>query len=127
VIQSADRFGLAQLHQLRGRVGRGHAQSYCYLFTESSNEKSLERLKFLEANSHGLKIAEYDLKTRGPGEAFSVIQHGFPSLRVANLSDAKLISFSQKIFAEILEKYPNFDLKNLLREKSPETQSIVTN
>lgn len=127
LIQSADRFGLAQLHQLRGRVGRGNAQSYCYLFTESENEKSLERLKFLEQNSNGLKIAEYDLKTRGPGEAFSIIQHGFPSLRVANLSDAKLISFSQKIFSEIIDNHPDYDIKLLLRQKSPETQSIVTN
>ncbi len=127
LIQSADRFGLAQLHQLRGRVGRGHAQSYCYLFTESSNEKSTARLKFLEENSNGLKIAEYDLKTRGPGEAFSIIQHGFPSLRIADISDAKLISFSQQVFSDLLENFSKFNIKTLLREKNPETRSVVSN
>jgi ATP-dependent DNA helicase RecG len=111
IIQSADRFGLAQLHQLRGRVGRGNAQSYCYLFTESENEKAINRLKFLEQNHNGLKIAEYDLQTRGPGEAFSIIQHGFPSLRLANLSDAKLINFSQKIFQNLIDT--NFDVYKL--------------
>ena len=106
IIQSADRFGLAQLHQLRGRVGRGKQQSYCYLFTESVNSKATNRLTFLEKNHSGLKIAEYDLKTRGPGEAFSTIQHGFPSLKIANFSDTKLISFSQNILKDLINNYP---------------------
>ena len=113
IIQSADRFGLAQLHQLRGRVGRSHRQSYCYFFSDSDNEKSQGRLQMLEKTSDGQKIAEYDLQTRGPGEAFSYIQHGFPSLKIANLSDYKLINLGQEIISQVLKQYPNFDLNKL--------------
>jgi ATP-dependent DNA helicase RecG len=127
IIQSADRFGLAQLHQLRGRVGRGQTQSYCYLFTESENEKALDRLKFLQVNHSGLKIAEYDLKTRGPGEAFSIVQHGFPSLKVASISDSKLISFSQQILKDILYHHPDLELTRFLRTQDQTEQTIVTN
>ena len=116
IIQSADRFGLAQLHQLRGRVGRGHQQSFCYLFTESQNPKAINRLEFLEKNHNGLKIAEYDLKSRGPGEAFSTIQHGFPSLKIASFSDTKLISFSQEILKEIIKNYPEFNFSQIISE-----------
>lgn len=116
IIQSADRFGLAQLHQLRGRVGRGHQQSFCYLFTESQNSKAINRLEFLEKNHNGLKIAEYDLKNRGPGEAFSTIQHGFPSLKIASFSDVKLINFSQEILKEIIKNYPEFNFSQIISE-----------
>ncbi len=126
IIQSADRFGLAQLHQLRGRVGRGHQQSYCYLFTESTNQKAINRLNFLEKSHNGLKIAEYDLKTRGPGEAFSTIQHGFPSLKIANFSDTKLISFSQEILKELISHYPNFNLSQITSENIS-SESIINN
>lgn len=115
IIQSADRFGLSQLHQLRGRVGRGDLQSYCYFFTESEQDHSLSRLHFLEKNHDAFKIAEYDFKTRGPGEAFSTLQHGFPSLKLANLSDVKLIEDSQKFFDSLLQLFPDFDLKQLLK------------
>jgi ATP-dependent DNA helicase RecG len=126
IIQSADRFGLAQLHQLRGRVGRGHKQSYCYLFTESTNQKAINRLNFLEKNHNGLKIAEFDLKNRGPGEAFSTIQHGFPSLKIANFSDIKLINFSQEILKEIIENYPKFNFSQITSEKLT-NESIISN
>lgn len=126
IIQSADRFGLAQLHQLRGRVGRGHKQSYCYLFTESTNQKAIDRLNFLEKNTDGLKIAEYDLKTRGPGEAFSTIQHGFPSLKIANFSDTKLISFSQEILKELINNYPNYNFSQITSENII-NESIISN
>ncbi|MPN30815.1 Transcription-repair-coupling factor [bioreactor metagenome] len=125
VIQSADRFGLAQLHQIRGRVGRGQLQSFCYLFTESQNEKAINRLKFLAQNTNGIKIAEYDLKNRGPGEAFSIIQHGFPSLRLASLSDLDLITLGQKIITD-LQKIPSFNFNQILSESLPE-QNIVNN
>jgi ATP-dependent DNA helicase RecG len=125
IIQSSDRFGLAQLHQLRGRVGRGQLQSFCYLFSESTEEKSQSRLNFLAKNTNGLKIAEYDLKTRGPGEAFSVIQHGFPSLKLANLSDLDLITLGQKILADLI-KTPKFDLKSIFSEPLP-TENIINN
>jgi len=126
IIQTADRFGLAQLHQLRGRVGRGNDQSYCYLFTESQNDKAQNRLQFLEQNSNGLKIAEYDLQTRGPGETFSVIQHGFPSLKIANLSDLKLITLGQKILNDLIQNYPDYDLSQITSESLPE-QNIINN
>ncbi|KKQ31871.1 MAG: RecG-like protein helicase [Candidatus Shapirobacteria bacterium GW2011_GWF1_38_23] len=125
IIQSADHFGLSQLHQLRGRVGRGALQSYCYLFTESINDSSLKRLEFLSKNSDGFKIAEYDLKTRGPGEVFSTLQHGFPSLKIANLSDIKLIELSQKILTDLEQNYPNFDLEKLV--KNQKSLSMVGN
>jgi len=125
VIQSSDRFGLAALHQLRGRVGRGHQQSFCYLFSESTEEKSQNRLQFLTKNNNGLKIAEYDLKTRGPGEAFSIIQHGFPSLKLANLSDLDLITLGQKILEDLI-KTPKFSLQSILSEPLPE-ENIINN
>jgi ATP-dependent DNA helicase RecG len=116
VILSADRFGLAQLHQLRGRVGRGNKQSFCYFFSESENEKVTQRLNFLTQHNSGQKIAEFDLKSRGPGEIFSTIQHGFPSLKVANLSNTKLIEFSQKILKSIITNNPQFNLKKLIKK-----------
>ncbi|MBP6989354.1 ATP-dependent DNA helicase RecG [Candidatus Shapirobacteria bacterium] len=118
IIESADRFGLSQLHQLRGRVGRGELQSYCYLFTESQNDPSLNRLKYLEKTIDGFKIADYDLKTRGPGESFSTLQHGFPSLKIANLSDLKLINLAKKIFQDLITKSLDFDLKKLTNNKN---------
>lgn len=114
IIQSAERFGLSQLHQLRGRVGRGHLQSYCYLFTESETDKAKSRLQFMEHHTNGLKIAEFDLQNRGPGEVFSVIQHGFPSLKIANFSDLELISLSQKI------------LNDLIKDKKNKLESILS-
>jgi len=125
IIQSSDRFGLSQLHQLRGRVGRGLLQSYCYLFTDSINDKAQNRLKFMEKNSNGLKIAEYDLKTRGPGEAFSVVQHGFPSLKLASFSDVELINLSQKILSDII-KVKKFKLDSLV-PKHQLKENIVSN
>jgi len=115
IIQSAERFGLSQLHQLRGRIGRGQLQSFCYFFTDSDNDKAHDRLKFMENHHNGLKIAEYDLKIRGPGETFSTIQHGFPSLRLANFSDTELISTSQKILADLINN-KTFNIQTLIPE-----------
>ncbi|MFA6007183.1 MAG: ATP-dependent DNA helicase RecG [Candidatus Shapirobacteria bacterium] len=122
IIQSADRFGLSQLHQLRGRVGRGEQQSYCYFFTENQNETALKRLEYLSKTNDGFKIAEFDLKTRGPGETFSTLQHGFPSLKIADLSDVKLIELSQKILQTIISKSPDFDLKKLIQNQNYDQQ-----
>ena len=125
IIQSAERFGLSQLHQLRGRVGRGIAQSFCYFFTDSENDKAHDRLKFMENHHNGLKIAEYDLKIRGPGETFSTIQHGFPSLKLASFSDTQLINTSQQIIAKLV-KDKTFKISSLI-PKTNIKENILNN
>ncbi|MFA6518653.1 MAG: ATP-dependent DNA helicase RecG [Candidatus Shapirobacteria bacterium] len=102
VIQSAERFGLAQLHQLRGRVGRGENPGFCYLFASSTSPKSRQRLSFFSSHHSGNQIAEYDLKTRGPGEVFSSLQHGFPNLKLANIEDLALLSLAKDVFQHLL-------------------------
>ena len=109
LVEEADRFGLAQLHQLRGRVGRSDKQSFCLLFTVSKNETTIERLKAMETIYSGAQLAELDLKLRGPGQIYGTNQHGRQVLKVASFSDFALIDKTkkeaEKIFPEI-EKYP---------------------
>lgn len=95
LIEDADRFGLAQLHQLRGRVGRSSYQSYCYLMTSSSSAPS-QRLKEVEKSADGFYLAEVDLKLRGPGEIYGRAQHGELNLQVASLGDTKLVARAQR-------------------------------
>lgn len=94
LIESAERFGLAQLHQLRGRVGRGAEQGYCYLLTTDSGPPS-RRLRALESSNDGFKLAELDLELRGPGAIYGISQHGELDLRIAKLSDTKLIAYAR--------------------------------
>jgi ATP-dependent DNA helicase RecG len=95
IIEDADRFGLSQLHQLRGRVGRSSFQSYCYLVTSSSAKPS-ERLREVEKSNDGFYLAEVDLKLRGPGEIYGRAQHGALNLQIATLADTKLIARAQR-------------------------------
>jgi len=91
VIEDAERFGLATLHQLRGRVGRGEKQGYCLLFSNSPSRSTTERLQYFVTTLDGTKLALYDLQTRGPGELFGSEQHGFFRLKLANIYDEKLL------------------------------------
>lgn len=95
IIENADRFGLAQLHQLRGRVGRGAHQSYCYLMMSTTNKPS-ERLREVEKSDDGFYLAEVDMNLRGPGEIYGRMQHGALNLQIATLADTELISRAQK-------------------------------
>jgi ATP-dependent DNA helicase RecG len=106
VIESAERFGLAQLHQLRGRVGRGSQQSYCYLLTSDTAAPS-RRLRAIESSQDGFRLAELDLELRGPGAIYGALQHGALDLRVVKLSDTKLISEARAAATAFLEKGEN--------------------
>lgn len=95
LIEDADRFGLSQLHQFRGRVGRGEHQSYCYLLSQEAGAQASERLSVMESTTDGFALAEADLRLRGPGDFFGTRQSGLPGLKVANLADAPLVAESR--------------------------------
>lgn len=103
VVENAERFGLAQLHQLRGRVGRGEYQSYCVLFNESKSEVARERMKVMEKTSDGFIISEKDLELRGPGDFFGTRQHGIPELKIANLyRDIEILKKAQEAALKLM-------------------------
>jgi ATP-dependent DNA helicase RecG len=106
VIEGAERFGLAQLHQFRGRVGRGSAASRCFLIAGTEAPESLERLDIVARSANGLDLAEADLQIRGPGEFYGLRQSGFPGLRVARLTDLELIQRVREAAGQILELDP---------------------
>ena len=95
LVEGADRFGLSQLHQFRGRVGRGEHASYCILVAESPSEEAQQRLAAMEELDDGFKLAEVDLELRGPGEFFGTRQSGLPDLRMARLSDHELLALAR--------------------------------
>jgi ATP-dependent DNA helicase RecG len=108
VIEQAERFGLSQLHQLRGRVGRGAAQSYCILITERLGETAKERIRTMVDSTDGFLIAEMDLKLRGPGEFFGTKQSGLPSLRVANiLRDKEILEVARREALDFVNRPPS--------------------
>ncbi len=117
MIESADRFGLAQLHQLRGRVGRGKYKSYCLLFTDSRTENSVKRLKSMEKINVGFELAEIDLKMRGSGEIFGLRQSGFKNFKIADFSNHKAIEDAQYEAKKLIETNPNLTKHALLKEK----------
>ena len=107
IIENADRFGLSQLHQLRGRVGRGRAKSYCVLLSDVQNDDTKRRLKALTQTSDGFRIAEEDLKLRGPGDFFGSRQHGLPTLKAADLScDMPLLAEARDAAQQLLAGDP---------------------
>lgn len=116
IIEEAERFGLAQLHQFRGRVGRAEHQSYCFLFPHEQASSINERLKILEKTNSGFEIAEADLGIRGPGAFFGTRQSGMPDIAMENLTNIKLITIAREEAKLILEKDPGLAEHPLLKE-----------
>ena len=110
LVEGAERFGLSQLHQLRGRVGRSDKESYCLLFTEILTGKPFQRLKALEKIDVGMKLAELDLTMRGPGEIYGTAQHGFFDLKIATFTDLDLIEKTKKAAQEFLLQIAQYPL-----------------
>jgi ATP-dependent DNA helicase RecG len=109
LIEGAERFGLAQLHQFRGRVGRGVHQSYCILVSDKENEVTKQRLEAMEETRDGFRLAEIDLELRGPGEFFGTRQSGTPDLKVAQLADTRLLHAANLEARNILSDDPKLD------------------
>ena len=114
VIEHAERFGLAQLHQLRGRIGRGEYKSYCILVSDMKTENAKERLKIMATTSDGFKLAEADLKMRGPGQFFGALQHGLPDLKIADvLGDMDTLFKAREAAEETLQN--KYDISLILK------------
>ena len=121
VVENAERFGLSQLHQLRGRVGRGQWQSYCVLLSDSRSETTRQRLRALTATNDGFVIAEEDLKLRGPGDFFGARQHGLPQLKLASLEgDMRLLHQAQAAARALLAQDPDLAGHPALRQRVEE-------
>jgi len=129
IIEGAEHFGLAQLHQFRGRVGRDKYQSYCFLFTgaegETPNQKSLERLETLVKHHDGFLLAQEDLKLRGAGEIYGTIQSGYPEIKIASLFDQELIKQAQSEAEILIATDPELKHHPLLREKLGEFRKQI--
>jgi ATP-dependent DNA helicase RecG len=106
LIEGADRFGLAQLHQFRGRVRRSSEQAYCFLLSDSDSAEAMERLQVMETVNDGFKLAEHDLRLRGPGEYFGTKQSGLPDLKAARLTDVDLIAQTRDEATRLLDEDP---------------------
>ena len=117
IIEGAERFGLAQLHQFRGRVGRGKYQSYCFLFTSTNIADTTARLKILEKTNNGFKISEADLKLRGPGQFMGIAQSGIPDIAMESLSDVKTIEQAKIEAQRIISFNPNLKKFPLLKKE----------
>ena len=121
VIEDADRFGLSQLHQLRGRVGRGEHPSFCVLITDNRSEETLARMRVMAQTGDGFRIAEEDLRLRGPGDFFGRRQHGLPALKVADLSwDMALLKEAQQAARALLDRDPGLEDHPLIAQRTRE-------
>jgi len=121
VIENAERFGLSQLHQLRGRIGRGSHKSTCILISDAQNEESKRRLEIMTQTNDGFLIAEEDLKNRGPGDFFGSRQHGLPELKIADmLKDADILKTTRLEAENLLKADPE-----LLQEQSKALKTAV--
>ncbi len=121
IIENAERFGLSQLHQLRGRIGRGQHKSTCILISDAQNDEAAERLKVMKDTTDGFKIADMDLKLRGPGDFFGARQHGLPDFKIADMmSDMKILNATQKIVDDMYRTPDNFfsEKYTLLRDEA---------
>jgi len=120
MIEGAENFGLAQLHQFRGRVGRSEYQSYCFLFTDSDSRRVAERLSFFSKTTDGFTVAEYDLEMRGPGEVYGKMQSGMNELKFATMQDGELIKLARDVARGI-----DFKKYRSLKEKVEEWEREV--
>ena len=119
IVEDADRFGLSQLHQLRGRVGRGSLESYCILVSGSEGETARERLSLLCQTGDGFRVAEADLKLRGPGDFFGKRQHGLPAFALADLgSDMNILTCAQESARALLARDPGLESVPRLRDET---------
>jgi ATP-dependent DNA helicase RecG len=125
MIEGAERFGLAQLHQFRGRVGRGEHQSYCFLFSQTQSSDGLRRLKNMEKYDSGFDLAEIDLQMRGPGEVFGVKQSGLPDLKIANLNDFDFLMRVRRAVEKLIEKDPLLRDEPLFRAKMAKIKAYL--
>jgi ATP-dependent DNA helicase RecG len=125
MIEGADRFGLAQLYQFRGRVGRGEHQSYCFLLTDSTSESTHARLKAILEAKNGFELAEKDLELRGPGQFFGDVQTGFPDAAMSALQDAELVKSSREAAAAVLAKDPTLASYAMLKKKFDEFKQTI--
>ena len=131
VIEHAERFGLSQLHQLRGRIGRGAHQSHCILISDAAGDESGQRLRVMVEEADGFKIAERDLEIRGPGEFFGARQHGIPELRVNPLENMELLHTAKKEADALIKKDPwlglrqNTGLADTLKRRFPDCEKMV--
>lgn len=125
MIEGADRFGLAQLYQFRGRVGRGEYKSYCFLLTDSKSENTAARLQAILKAKNGFELAEEDLKLRGPGQFFGEVQTGFPDAAMNALQDAELVKSSREAAAAILAKDPTLTNYQALKNRFEEFKKKI--
>jgi ATP-dependent DNA helicase RecG len=124
LIEGVERFGLAQIHQLRGRVGRGLYQGYCYLLMSDSKAPG-KRIRALEQTNNGFKLAELDLEIRGPGAIYGAVQHGQLDLKVANLADTRLIAAARNAAQEFLDSKEKLKDYPALLKAAQEYRSVT--